>query len=413
MPPHTGPRTQATDLDALDAVTAAVENGSGLPEVVRAAGRALDASLVLIDRAGSVLAVAARSPADERSLMRDGDDVRAIDLRVAETVVGQLRMRAREGEPAVAVQRLVTTLVASEVERLRAPERASAEATTAFLRAAMAGEVAERADLVARGEELGLDLAHGISVVVARAHPRVPVEEDWRPRLLAVAERGARSATPGTLVSPAPEDAGELAIVVPDADGEAGRRVAETVLRELEAGLPGFSFALGRSRHAAEPDGLARAAKEALLAANVVEGDEARTLLAFEDTGAYRLLLGAMSEDPSELRGFYADTVEPLIAYDEQYETNLVGTLETFLECDGNVQATAAKLFTHRHTVRYRLERARELSGLDVGSTDGREKLSLGLKAMRVLGIAAPRGPATEHGAEAGRVGRERTPGRS
>lgn len=413
MPPHTEPRTQATDLDALDAVTAAVENGSGLPEVVRAAGRALDASLVLIDRAGSVLAVAARSPADERSLMRDGDDVRAIDLRVAETVVGQLRMRAREGEPAVAVQRLVTTLVASEVERLRAPERASAEATTAFLRAAMAGEVAERADLVARGEELGLDLAHGISVVVARAHPRVPVEEDWRPRLLAVAERGARSATPGTLVSPAPGDAGELAIVVPDADGEAGRRVAETVLRELEAGLPGFSFALGRSRHAAEPDGLARAAKEALLAANVVEGDEGRTLLAFEDTGAYRLLLGAMSEDPSELRGFYADTVEPLIAYDEQYETNLVGTLETFLECDGNVQATAAKLFTHRHTVRYRLERARELSGLDVGSTDGREKLSLGLKAMRVLGIAAPRGPATEHGAEAGRVGRERTPGRS
>ncbi len=137
MPPHTGPRTQATDLDALDAVTAAVEDGAGLPEIVRAAGRALDASLVLIDRAGSVLAVAARSPADERSLMRDGDDVRAIDLRVAETVVGQLRMRAREGEPEVAVQRLVTTLVASEVERLRAPERASAEATTAFLRAAI------------------------------------------------------------------------------------------------------------------------------------------------------------------------------------------------------------------------------------------------------------------------------------
>ena len=37
---------------------------------------------------------------------------------------------------------------------------------------------------------------------------------------------------------------------------------------------------------------------------------------------------------------------------------------------------------------------------------DGREKLSLGLKAMRVLGIAAPRGPATEPGAEGGRVPR-------
>jgi hypothetical protein len=39
-----------------------------------------------------------------------------------------------------------------------------------------------------------------------------------------------------------------------------------------------------------------------------------------------------------------------------------------------------------------------------VSSTDGREKLSLGLKAMRVLGIAAPRGPATEPGAGGGRV---------
>ena len=121
-------------------------------------------------------------------------------------------------------------------------------------------------------------------------------------------------------------------------------------------------------------------------------------MLAFEDTGAYRLLLPAMSEDPAELQRFYAETVEPLVAYDTQYETDLVQTLETYLDADGNVAGTAQRLFTHRHTVRYRLERVRELSGLDVGSTDGREKLGLGLKAMRVLGIAAPRGPATRGG---------------
>ena len=48
----------------------------------------------------------------------------------------------------------------------------------------------------------------------------------------------------------------------------------------------------------------------------------------------------------------------------------------------------------------------RDLSGLDVGSTDGRERLGLGLKAMRVLGIASPQGPASEAGAGAGRVRR-------
>jgi hypothetical protein len=46
----------------------------------------------------------------------------------------------------------------------------------------------------------------------------------------------------------------------------------------------------------------------------------------------------------------------------------------------------------------------RELTGLDVSSTDGRERLGLGLKAMRVLGILPPHGPATERGAEGGRV---------
>ena len=54
--------------------------------------------------------------------------------------------------------------------------------------------------------------------------------------------------------------------------------------------------------------------------------------------------------------------------------------------------------------MRYRLERVRDLSGLDVGSTDGRERLGLGLKAMRVLGIPSAAGPASEAGAAGGRV---------
>ena len=127
-------------------------------------------------------------------------------------------------------------------------------------------------------------------------------------------------------------------------------------------------------------------------------------MLSFEDTGAYRLLLPAMSDDPAELERFYLDTIAPLVAYDEQYGTELVGTLEAFLANDGSMAATYKQLFTHRHTIRYRLERIRELTGLDVNSTDGRERLGLGLKAMRVLGVRAPSAPVFEPGAERGRV---------
>ena len=141
------------------------------------------------------------------------------------------------------------------------------------------------------------------------------------------------------------------------------------------------------------------------MAVNVAAADE-RTLLAFEATGSYRLLLPAMSEDPGELARFFDETIAPLAAYDDQYETELVTTVQTYLDNDGSVTSTAETLFTHRHTVRYRLERVRELSGHDINSTEGREKLGLGLKAMRVLGITAPAGPAKEPGAQAGRAKR-------
>jgi DNA-binding PucR family transcriptional regulator len=400
-------RTPGLDIAALDAITEAVESGAGLPDVVRAAARVLEASLVLMDRSGSVLAVAARSPADERSLLDGASGVQTLELRVADTPVGQLRMRAR-AQAGPALVRLVTTLVASEVERVRAPARASQEASTAFMRAMLTRAIDDAGELVARGDDLGVDLSAGGSVLVARAHAHVPTEEGWRPRVLATAERGARAIVASTIVAPAESESAvaEVVLLVPGNDDALAKRAAEGVLRELQASLPGHSFALGRSRVADDPADLHRAGNEALLAVNVAEGDAEHPLLAFEQTGAYRLLLSAMSEDPAELQRFYAETVQPLVAYDDQYETVLVRTVEAFLDNDGNVAGTAQKLFTHRHTIRYRLERVRELSGLDVGSTDGREKLSLGLKAMRVLGVTAPSGPATEPGTGAGRVPR-------
>jgi len=400
------PAPSAPDLAALAAITDAVEDGAGLPAILRAAARALDTSLILIDRSASVLAVAARSPADERSLMRDGEDVVTVDLKVADATVGKLRMRAAERPADASVLRLVTTLIASEVERVRAPERASEEAATTFQRAVLEGRIEGREEVIARGKDLGTELGAGASVVVIRAHPRSPTEEDWRRRMLALVARGARSIAPGAIAAPTTEEAGgEIAVLLPDADGEVGRRAVSAILRELESGLPGFAFAIGRSRRTEEPLELQRARNEALLAANVVEGEPERVELGYEETGTYQLLLPYMS-DPAELRRFYDETVRPLVAYDEQYETDLLGTLSTFLECDANVNATASRLITHRHTVRYRFERVRELTSLDVSSTDGREKLSLGLKAMRVLGIAPPRGPAHERGAEGGRVPR-------
>jgi PucR family transcriptional regulator, purine catabolism regulatory protein len=331
---------------------------------------------------------------------------------VADTDAGQLRYRPRGEPPPPSLLRLLGTLIAQEVERSKAPAKASQEAAQAFIADVLERRATDRDNIIARGNELGINLASGGSVVVVRATPLQPMEGDWRARILSVAERGVRGVERGYLAAAVEINAwgrvheAELVILLPGADADLAARAVQAIRRELDDSTPGFQTAVARSRPAADPVDLHRAGAEAFLAANVAVA-QTRPELAFEETGSYRLLLPAMVEDPQELRRFQEDTVAPLIAYDEQYETELVRTLETFLDADGNVAKSAERLYTHRHTVRYRLERVKELTGLDVASTDGRERLGLGLKAMRVLGIPAPHGPATEKGAEAGRVPRE------
>ena len=393
------------DTHTLDALAEAVESGAGLPAVARAAAKVLDASVALIDRSGAVLAVAGASSDQEKKLLAGGEQVTTVELRVADSPVGELRYRAK-ADPDPVIARMLATLLALEVERSRSPEWESEEVASAFVAAVLAREVTDRGDILARGAELGASLEKGVGVIVVRAAPRSAQTGEWRARVLTLTMRALRSLAPGALAtSESGELAAEIAVIVPVEDDERLARAASGLERELSDSLAGFHLTIGCSRRAADPVDLYRAGSEARLAVNVGEA-EGRSLLAFEDAGSYRLFLQGMSDDPGEVERFYKETIEPLSAYDEQYETELVATVEAYLDNDGNVAATAKQLFTHRHTIRYRLERVRELCGHDVSATEGREKLGLGLKAMRVLGIASPRGPAFEPGAEGGKVPR-------
>ncbi len=394
------------DPGSLEELSSAIESGTGLPAVARAAGRALGASVALIDRSSSVLAVAAASPDEEKKLLAGGARVEIVELRVADTAVGELRWRPRgDEEPGAALLRMVATLLGLELERSRSPEWATEEAAGDFVRALLSREITDRGDIEARAAELGADLGAGAGVLIGRAVPHVAQAGEWRSRVLTIALRTIRAVSPGALAAVGDEEGerAEIVAVVPADSDERLVRASDALARELDEELTGFGITVSFSRLATDAADLYRAGQEARLAANVGEAEGTR-VLAFDDTGAYRLLLPAMSENPAELERFYSETVEPLVAYDEQYETELLTTVETYLENDGNVAATAQQLYTHRHTIRYRLERARELCGHDVTSTEGREKLGLGLKAMRVLGIASPVGPAREPGSEAGQV---------
>ena len=165
---------------------------------------------------------------------------------------------------------------------------------------------------------------------------------------------------------------------------EVARALATRLQRHGTVGLSSFY---------AEPTELARALQEAELVLDVLRQSDAGardTHLEDIGTGTYRLLFRVLASHPEEVRSFYEDTVAPITRYDDQYATDLAGTLESYLEHNCNMNATAAAIYAHRHTVAYRLERVRELTGLDPMQSEDRERLGLGLKAYRII---APRLP--------------------
>src|SRR6266480_6271437 len=153
---------RTADPASLEELSAAIEAGAGMPAVARAAGRALDASVALIDRTANVLAVAAASPDEEKKLLAGGAGVETVELRVADAPVGELRWRPRAGdEPDAVLLRMVATLVGLELERSRSPEWATEEAAGDFVRALLGREITDRGDIEARAAELGSDMSGG------------------------------------------------------------------------------------------------------------------------------------------------------------------------------------------------------------------------------------------------------------
>src|SRR5437763_6759280 len=224
----------------------------------------------------------------------------------------------------------------------------------------------EAPDIVRRARRLGTDLSEGAVALVADPQGRAPG------RLLAAisAERAdALAQTVGNRVY----------ALIPSSVEEA-RRVATRLGRQATVGV---------SSRYSDPADLRRALEEAALVLEVTANGDA--LGEGIGSGTYRLLFRVMASHPEEVRSFYEDTVAPIVRYDEQYTTDLVGTLQAYLAENCNMNATAAAIYAHRHTVSYRLDRVRELTGLDPTSSEDRERLGLGLKAYRIIAARLPR----------------------
>jgi hypothetical protein len=101
----------------------------------------------------------------------------------------------------------------------------------------------------------------------------------------------------------------------------------------------------------------------------------------FDELGVWRLLA---RPDASDLHNLVEHWIGPLIEYDREHRSELLKTLIAYLNEFGALEATAAKLFVHRNSLRYRLVRINELTGWDLNDPEQRFHLDLACRAWLV-----------------------------
>lgn len=92
-------------------------------------------------------------------------------------------------------------------------------------------------------------------------------------------------------------------------------------------------------------------------------GDE-KNVLYFDELGIYSLLFSV--SDETELEVYYKNIIGSLIEYDNINNSQLCNTLEEYLANNKNSNITAEKLFIHRNTLRYRLDKIKNILNIDL-----------------------------------------------
>jgi sugar diacid utilization regulator len=380
-------RLRAVHLQMLDAVL----SGDGLARVAALAAEATGAPVaIIVPRLGAAVMAAgdAGDLAPEGLRRYVADRIRDRPARVPEDVAAEVPIASGDelvgavlllapSATAEANEFLHLAAVASltEVAVEEAREEVEENLRGSFLEDLRARPELEAEEVVRRAARLGCDLSQGAVALCAELTTDRP-----RHVVATIAEDA-----PGAL---AQHLDGRVYALLPEGGGGGpeqalarARSLAERLRRHGLVGLSSFYADAGE---------LGRAIQEAELVLDVVRRSGG-PLEQDIGTGTYRLLFRVLASHPEEVRSFYEDTVAPVVRYDDQYRTDLVGTLEAYLEHNCNMNATAAAIYAHRHTVAYRLERVRELTTLDPMLSEDRERLGLGLKAYRIIAPRLPR----------------------
>jgi len=249
-----------------------------------------------------------------------------------------------------------------------------------FLSAILAGPPADPSSLVQRGEELGYNL-------------NLP----YVAMLLALEHSGSSGAMQSRLVSSVQSELTRRGISAPllrreqavlcmlplGANGTARPRdLAESLRERLVLDYEDLVVAIGTPAPTIlDWTHTLKEAEQSLSLGRQLFGSQ--RVLDFSDLGVYRLLV-LLREEP-EMWTFYRETLSKLVSYDRKQGGELLKTLEEYFNHLGNLRAASDALHVHRNTLLYRLDRIKQISGMDLEDADQYFAMWLALRAHRVL----------------------------
>jgi GAF domain-containing protein len=305
-----------------------------------------------------------------------GDDDRE-PPSVHRPATGGLTAQLLEGEQPVGLIRVTrSTLFTEDDSRLlqtatnqlsialRTAERIQRLASENIVRQVFDAMEGGRARLVAaRVSAAGWSSGHGYVVIVSR--PTSLTGPVWQEELEVAVEERLRSIADDALI-----DAGSqrLRAIIP-----LGRLPSDVSLSGLCTQLARIGaelnvhFGISRPRKAfADVDKVLVEADDAarVTAALTPEGG-AR---AYDELGAYRFLVRVMEFEPPDTP--HARALTTLAEYDRRRRAALIDTLDAYLDARGAARAAANALVIHPNTLRQRLERIRDLTGLSLDQED-------------------------------------------
>jgi PucR family transcriptional regulator, purine catabolism regulatory protein len=368
----------------------AVAAGGGLAAVARLAAQAAGGSIAIVTGARGRVNAATIAPRDadgRLAAVRRYVADRLVDrparvpaglaaeapIRAGAQSLGAVVALADDGDAGPATAEIVrlaalVALTALALER----DEAGSGADGALVRALRERPGADGAVLLAQADAGASALAQGAIGLCAQQ----PDRAGWVVPTIAEQFPGAPSLQ---------EDGVVWALLPARQADDAGR--ATTAAAQRVAARLGVRAAVGLSPFVAGPERLHDALRQARIVLELARSGQ----LDVEEatTGTWRLLLGMAVSDLEELASCVATSIGPALDHDARLRTELVATFRAYLEHDANMNATAAAIYAHRHTVAARLERLGALTRLDPMRHEDRERLSVGLKARAVLAAAS------------------------